>query len=48
MKRFWNDLVAMLALSAYSEIEGVDMISEAETNRPIFATDTEQFRLQQI
>jgi hypothetical protein len=48
MKRFWQDLVAMHAASAYVELEGVEMASETNTMKSIFSSDSEQFRLQQI
>ena len=48
MKRFWQDLVAMHAASAFVEFEGVEMASDADTMKSIFSSDSEQFRLQQI
>lgn len=48
MKRFWDDLVTMLAVSAYAEIEGVDIHPTTESKKPIFSTDAEQLYLQQI
>lgn len=48
MKRLWQDFVAMLAVSAYSEIEGVNMTPAEEANVPIFDADAEHFTLQQI
>jgi hypothetical protein len=48
MKRFWQDIVAMHAASAYVELEGVEMASETDTMNSIFSSDSEQFRLQQI
>ncbi len=48
MKRFWQDLVAMNAASAYVELEGVVMTSKTDTMKSIFSSDSEQFRLQQI
>ncbi len=48
MKRFWQRLVAMLAASAYAEIEGVEMEPATETKMPRFSMDAEQLFLQQI